>query len=82
MLGETSLREEDKGSEVRWGRGGLDRQTRPALGSTAGQDFPAVFCAHAFAEPVFPLLLEVRRLLKRERHRSHPFEQFRVNVAL
>ena len=53
----------------------LDRQTRPALGSTAGQDFPAVFCAHAFAEPVFSLLLEVRRLLKRKRHPGHPFEQ-------
>jgi hypothetical protein len=60
----------------------LDRQTRAALGSTAGQDFPAVFCAHAFAEPVFSLLLEVRRLLKRKRHTGHPFEQFRVNVAL
>ena len=53
----------------------LDRQTRPALGSTAGQDFPAVFCAHAFAEPMFSLLLEVRRLLKRKRHPGHPFEQ-------
>lgn len=53
----------------------LDRQTRPAFGSTAGQDFPAVFCAHAFAEPVFSLLLEVRRLLKRKRHTGHPFEQ-------
>jgi hypothetical protein len=53
----------------------LDRQTRAALGSAAGQDFPAVFGAHAFAEAVFSLLLEVRRLLKRKRHTGHPFEQ-------
>ena len=53
----------------------LDRQTRAALGSTAGQDFAAVFCAHAFAETVFSLLFEVRRLLKRKRHTGHPFEQ-------
>jgi hypothetical protein len=53
----------------------LDRQTRAALGSAAGQNFPAVFCAHAFAEAVFSLLLEVRRLLKRKRHTGHPFEQ-------
>lgn len=53
----------------------LYRQTRAALGSTAGQDSPAVFRAHAFAEPVFSLLLEVRRLLKRKRHTGHPFEQ-------
>jgi len=53
----------------------LDRQTRAALGSAAGQDFPAVFCAHAFAETVFSLLLEVRRLLKRKGHTGHPFEE-------
>ena len=74
-LGETSLREEDKGSEVRWGRGDLDRQTRSALGSTTGQDFPAVLRAHAFAETVFSLLFEVRGLLKRKRHADHPFKR-------
>lgn len=53
----------------------LDRQTSAALGSAAGQDFPPVLCAHAFAETVFSLFLEVRRLLKRKRHTCHPFEQ-------
>ena len=53
----------------------LNRQTRAALGSTAGQDFPAVFCTHAFAEAVFSLFFEVRRLLERKRHTGHPFEE-------
>jgi hypothetical protein len=64
----------------------LYRQTRATLGSTAGQDSPAVFRAHAFAEPVFSFLFEVRRLLKRKRHTGHPFQEIRVqnrlNVAL
>ena len=53
----------------------LNGQTRAALGPTASQDFAAVFRAHAFAKPVFSLLFEVRRLLKRKRHTGHPFEQ-------
>ena len=52
----------------------LDRQTRAALGSTTGQDFPAVFRAHPFAEAVLSLLFEIRRLLKRKRHTDHPFQ--------
>ena len=48
-----------------------------ALGSTTGQDFPAVFRAHAFSKPVFSLLFEVRRLLKRKGHTDHPFATFR-----
>jgi hypothetical protein len=56
-------------------RGYLDGQTRAALGSTASQHFAAVFRAHAFAKPVFSLLFEVRRLLKRKGHPSHPFDQ-------
>ena len=55
-------------NSVRRRKAVLDRQTRAALGSAAGQDLPAVFCAHAFSESVFALLFEVRRLLKRKRH--------------
>ena len=59
----------------------LDRQARAALGSTAGQDFPAVFRAHPFAEAVLSLLFEVRRLLKRKRHTDHPFEQILREIS-
>lgn len=59
-------------NSVRRRKAVLDRQTRAALGSAAGQDLPAVLCAHAFSESVFALLFEVRWLLKRKRHTS-PF---------
>ena len=82
MLWETSLLEENKGGGSPWARG-LHRQTRAAFGSATGQYFPAVLRAHAFAETVFSLLFEVRRLLKRKRHTGHPFKRkFLSRIAI
>ena len=62
MLWEKALLEEEtvlkvprKSVEVK----SLDRQTSSAFGSTAGQNFAAVFCAHAFPESVLALLFKV-----------------------
>ena len=65
-------------NSVRRRKAVLDRQTRSALGSAAGQDLPAVFCAHAFSESVFALLFEVRWLLKRKRHTDRLSDRYGI----
>ena len=69
-------------NSVRRRKAVLDRQTRAALGSAAGQDLPAVLCAHAFSESVFALLFEVRWLLKRKRHTNRLSDRYGMKVAL
>lgn len=47
----------------------LHAQPRPTFGSASSQNLAATLGAHAFAEPVLTLPLQIRRLLIRKRHR-------------
>jgi hypothetical protein len=50
------------------GRKESDGETSAAFGSTTSDDFSAVLGAHALPKSMFPLALEIRGLLKSERH--------------
>jgi hypothetical protein len=69
-------------NSVRRRKAVLDRQTRAALSSAAGQDLPAVFCAHAFSESVFALLFEVRWLLERKRHTDRLSDRYGIEGGI
>jgi hypothetical protein len=53
---------------LRNGREESDGETGAPFGPTTSNNFSAIFSAHALPETVFPLALEIRGLLKSERH--------------
>lgn len=50
------------------GRKVSDGETSTTFGSATSDNFSAVLCTHALPKSMFPLALEIRGLLKSERH--------------